>query len=271
MKHTVRKLTVVILASVLMMAILPAAASAVNAGPSAPSFTAVMRHTPHTLFPVPGTAVLEVTDAETGLPVAGAKYDLYRIAPYGGKDTKVASSATNQNGMITVSHAMTGAFYWIAAGETEGYAADETKHEFSVIGAHRTVTEIALAKPAAEEESDALSGLLLGGWNTDVDPEITDELKAVFEKGIEGLLGVTYEPYSYYATQIVAGRNHCFLCTATPVVPDAESYFAFVFLYEDLQGNVELTQIVTMEEFLEGAFDTIDSLLGETAAILGEE
>jgi len=270
-KHTVRKLTAVILASVLLMAILPAAASAVNAGPSAPSFTAVMRHTPHTLFPVPGTAVLEVTDAETGLPVAGAKYDLYRISAYGGKDTKVASSATNQNGMITVSHAMTGAFYWIAAGETEGYTADETKHEFSVIGAHRTVTEIALAKPAAEEESDALSGLLLGGWNTDVDPEITDELKAVFEKGIEGLLGVTYEPYSYYATQIVAGRNHCFLCTATPVVPDAEPYFAFVFLYEDLQGNVELTQIVTMEEFLRSAFSAVDSLLGETAAILGEE
>ncbi len=292
MKHTVRKLTAVILASILLMALIPATASAAVAGPSAPSFGAVMRHTPHTLFPVPGTAVLEVTDAETGLPVAGAKYDLYRISAYGGKDTKVASSATNKDGLITVSHAMTGSFYWVAAGETEGYAADETKHEFSVIGAHRTVTGIALAKPVIEEEAeeepaaiaeeeaaveteaeaetDAVTDLLFGGWDTDVDPEITDELKAIFEKGIEGLLGVTYEPYSYYASQIVAGRNHCFLCTATPVVPDAEPYFAFVFLYEDLEGNVELTKIITMDEFLEGAFDTIDSLLGETAAILGE-
>ena len=81
---------------------------------------------------------------------------------------------------------------------------------------------------------------------------------------------MTYEPYAYYATQIVAGRNHCFLCTATPVVPDAESYFAFVFLYEDLEGNVELTEIVTMDEFLEGAFNAIDSLLDDAAAILAE-
>ena len=57
---------------------------------------------------------------------------------------------------------------------------------------------------------------------------------------------------------------------ATPVVPDAESYFAFVFLYEDLEGNVELLDIVTMDEYLEGAFGLIDDLLGEAAAILGE-
>ena len=268
------KLMAIILASILMIALIPAAVSA-NAGPSAPSFNAVMRHTPRTLFPVPGCAVLVVTDAETGLPVAGAKYDLYRVAAFAGKDTKVETAATNKDGMITVSHAMTGEFYWVAAGEVEGYAADEVKHEFTVIGAKRAVTEIALAKPVveeeeAEEEESVLDGLLLGGWNMDVDPEITDEIKAVFEKGTEGLLGVDYEPYSYFASQLVAGTNHCILCMATPVVPDAESYFAFVFLYEDLEGNVELLDIVTMDEYLEGAFGLIDDLLGEAAAILGE-
>ena len=68
----------------------------------------------------------------------------------------------------------------------------------------------------------------------------------------------------------MAGTNHCFLTMATPVVPDAESYFAFVFLYEDLEGNVELLDIVTMDEFMDSAFGTIDALLGEAADILGE-
>ena len=272
MKRNASKLAAIILASVLMIALIPAAASAAIAGPSAPTFSTVMRHTPRTLFPVPGSAVLTVTDAETGLPVAGAKYDLYRIAEFACKDTKVATLTTNKDGKITVSHATTGKFYWTAAAEVEGYAADEAKHEFTIIGVMQTVTEVALTKPVVEEEPevDYASDLLLGGWNLDVDPEITDALKAVFEKGTEGLLGVDYEPYTYFASQLVAGTNHCFLCMATPVVPDAESYFAFVFLYEDLEGNVKVLDIVTMDEFMESAFGTIDGLLDGIPAILGE-
>ena len=273
MKHSLSKLIAIVLASVLMMALIPAAASAAVAGPSAPTFGSVMRHTPRTLFPVPGAATIVVTDAETELPVAGAKYDLWRDADFGGKDTKVATLTTDKDGKITFGHVYTGKYYWVAAETVEGYAADETKYAFTVIGAKWALTEVALAKPvvgAEEEDTDLLSGLLLGGWNTDVDPEITDELKAVFEKGTEGLLGVDYEVYSYFAAQLVAGTNHCFLAMATPVVPDAEPYFALVFLYEDLEGNVELLDIVTLDEFMETAFGAIDALLGEAADILGE-
>lgn len=272
MKRNAAKLMAIVLASMLLIALIPAAASAAVAGPSAPTFTTVMRHTPRTLFPVPGSSVLVVTDAETGLPVAGAKYDLYRVAEFGGKDTKVATLTTNKDGKITIGHTDTGKFYWTAAAEVEGYAADEAKHEFTIIGVMQTVTEVALTKPVVEEEPevDFASDLLLGGWNLDVDPDITDELKAVFEKGTEGLLGVDYEPYAYFASQLVAGTNHCFLCMATPVVPDAESYFAFVFLYEDLEGNVKVLDIVTMDEFLENALTTADDLLSGIPAILGE-
>ena len=112
MKRTAAKLTAIILASMLLIALIPAAASAAIAGPSAPTFTTVMRHTPRTLFPVPGSAVLVVTDAETGLPVAGAKYDLYRVAEFAGKDTKVTTLTTGKDGKIVVSHATTGKFYW---------------------------------------------------------------------------------------------------------------------------------------------------------------
>lgn len=270
MKHTVSKLIAIVLASVLMMALIPAAASAAVAGPGAPTFGSVMRHTPRTLFPVPGAATIVVTDAETGLPVAGARYELWRAADFGGKDTRVAVLTTDKDGKITFGHVYTGKYYWVAAETVEGYAADETRYAFTVIGAMWSLTEVALTKPAAEEEDgDLLSGLLLGGWNTDVDPEITDELKAVFEKGTEAL-DVDLEPYSYFASQLVAGTNHCFLCMAAPVDPEAETSFCFVFLYEDLEGNVELLDIVTMDEFLDSAFGAIDALLGEASDLLGE-
>ena len=35
---------------------------------------------------------------------------------------------------------------------------------------------------------------LMGGWTVAQDPTITPELKAVFDKGMEGLIGVNYVP-----------------------------------------------------------------------------
>ena len=154
MKRSLLRLAAILLVSVLMTSLAATAASAAIAGPSAPSFSAVMRHTPKTLFPVPGTAILTVTDAETGLPVAGARYDLFRASLYGGADTKIGSYVTDKDGKITVDHVTTGTLYWTAASAVEGYAADEEKHTFTIWAAQFTETEIALAKPAPEPEPE---------------------------------------------------------------------------------------------------------------------
>ena len=154
MKRSFIKCTAVLLTAVLLAALVPATASAAMAGPSAPSFTAVMRHTPRTLFPVPGASTLVVTDGKTGLPIAGVRYNLYRVGQYAGQDTLIESVVTDRDGKAVVSHTDTGKFYWAAASKAEGYAADTEKHAFSIVGAASAVTEITLSKPVVEAEAD---------------------------------------------------------------------------------------------------------------------
>ncbi len=154
MKRSFIKCTAILLTAVLLAALVPATASAAMAGPGAPSFTSVMRHTPRTLFPVPGTSTLVVTDGETGLPIAGVRYNLYRVGQYAGQDTLIESVVTDKDGKAVVSHTSTGKFYWAAASKAEGYAADTEKHAFSVVGAAFPVTEVKLSKPVVEAEAD---------------------------------------------------------------------------------------------------------------------
>lgn len=90
-------------------------------------------------------------------------------------------------------------------------------------------------------------GEIVGGWTRASSPVITDDFKAVFEKAISELDGVDYVPVAYLSGQVVAGMNHCVLCKATPVVPDAETTYAIVYIYEDLEGNAEVTEIVSSD------------------------
>ena len=46
-----------------------------------------------------------------------------------------------------------------------------------------------------------------GGWAEAESPEITDELKALFEKACETLTGAELSPISLLETQVVAGMN----------------------------------------------------------------
>lgn len=83
-----------------------------------------------------------------------------------------------------------------------------------------------------------------GGWSVAENNAITEETKAVFDKALEGLVGVNYEPIAYLGSQVVAGTNHCFLCKATVVSPDAEPSLVLIYIYEDLKGNAEIMSIV---------------------------
>ena len=88
---------------------------------------------------------------------------------------------------------------------------------------------------------------LMGGWRPSESPEVTDELKALFEKGINGLLGVSYLPIAYLGSQVVAGTNHCFLAQASVVYPDAQPCYVLVYLYENLQGEVKIMNIADFD------------------------
>lgn len=87
-----------------------------------------------------------------------------------------------------------------------------------------------------------------GGWSTGKPTELTDEQKALFEKALDGYTGVSYTPMLYLGQQVVAGMNYRFLCKAQVVVPDAPETWAIVEIYEDLEGNAEITGITDLTD-----------------------
>ena len=96
-----------------------------------------------------------------------------------------------------------------------------------------------------------------GGWTSTGSPVITDDFRKVFEKAVSELDGVEYTPVAYLASQVVAGTNHCVLCKATPVVPDAKTTYAIVYFYEDMEGNAEITEIVSRNADAQSAEENI--------------
>lgn len=90
---------------------------------------------------------------------------------------------------------------------------------------------------------------IIGGWQASESPEITSKLRSVFDKALDGFVGVGYEPIAYLGSQIVAGTNHAFFCKAQVVYPNAQPYFAIVFIYEDLEGNAEIQDIASMTAY----------------------
>lgn len=88
---------------------------------------------------------------------------------------------------------------------------------------------------------------VMGGWTPSADPAVTEEVKAVFDKGMEKLLGVSYVPVAFLGTQVVAGTNYCFLAQATVIYPDAQPTYVMVYLYQDLQGNVSVLHIANLD------------------------
>ena len=111
----------------------------------------------------------------------------------------------------------------------------------------RKILAIVLVLALALGLSGACAERLAGGWQAAEDSAVTEELQAVFDKGLEGLVGVGYTPVAYLGSQVVAGTNHAFLCRAVTVVPDAVPRWTVVFLYEDLQGNVSLMNIADFD------------------------
>lgn len=106
------------------------------------------------------------------------------------------------------------------------------------------------ANPSEKSAEDTTEDPICGGWTTDAPTEVTDEQAALFEKAMGDITGVSYTPVLYLGSQVVAGLNHRFLCKAQGVYPDAPETWAVVEIYEDLNGNAEVTDItdITDEE-----------------------
>ena len=105
------------------------------------------------------------------------------------------------------------------------------------------VSSLLMGSALAED----VPGTLMGGWAAAEDPTITDEVRALFDKAMEGLVGVDYVPVAYLGSQVVAGTNHAILCQGTVVYPGAQPAWKIVFLYENLEGGVEILNIADFD------------------------
>ena len=94
-----------------------------------------------------------------------------------------------------------------------------------------------------DDPEPASAESLAGGFTED--RELTTEDWEVFLEAVD-LDGVSYVP-TLVATQVVAGTNYRFTATGTPVVPDPESFTAYVYVFKPLEGPAELVDIARIE------------------------
>ena len=85
---------------------------------------------------------------------------------------------------------------------------------------------------------------IVGGYTVAESPAVTAETEALLKKALENLDGASYVPVAYIASQVVAGKNHLLLCKTAPVVPEPVYHYSLVTIYEDLNGNAEITNVL---------------------------
>ncbi|MDO4585300.1 MAG: hypothetical protein Q4D62_14515 [Planctomycetia bacterium] len=86
--------------------------------------------------------------------------------------------------------------------------------------------------------AEEAEGVLCGGWQ--IQPQLNADSLDIFQKGAVSVKEYRLKPISY-ATQVVAGLNYCFLCTAEPKKKGNWGSYAVLNLYVNLQGKVEMT------------------------------
>lgn len=141
---------------------------------------------------------------------------------------------------------LTDGTYGGASFEANWLSVGMDNYEISNAEAFWNLTAALVKKHAEAEQGDAPGGqneVVDGGWGTASDPAITDEIRALFDKALDGLVGVHYVPVAYLGMQVVAGYNHAILCQATTVYPGAAPRWVIVYLFEDLDGGVAITDI----------------------------
>ena len=132
------------------------------------------------------------------------------------------------------------------------------KKLFAFLLAAMMCVSLAACGKDSEDKDETESTPLVGGWTEAESTEVTDEVRNLLNKATAQLAGGTYEPIAYLSSQVVAGTNHRILCKFTPATKDPKSTYAIVTVYEDLEGNAEITQILNSEAEVKVTDQVID-------------
>ena len=75
----------------------------------------------------------------------------------------------------------------------------------------------------------------------------SEEAQVAFDKATENYVGISFKPIELLGTQIVSGTNYKVLCHGTLSTADAPTYLYVVDIYEDLDGNAEITNVGALD------------------------
>lgn len=114
----------------------------------------------------------------------------------------------------------------------------------SLVAASAVLVSCSKKENEPEPTTSAPNNAAAGGWEKAESNEITDEVIKLFEKAAKNLDGVSYTPIAYLASQIVAGKNHSIFCKAVTVTEKPEAKYVLVYIYENLEGKTEITNVV---------------------------
>ena len=112
------------------------------------------------------------------------------------------------------------------------------------------VNEFDLTAYTEGGSSEISTEQLAGGWQIAEDRSsavIPQEAKDVFDKAAAALDGNELEPMVLLGTQLVAGKNYAFFCFSTLQTEETIHGAQVVIVYEDLEGNAEITNISTID------------------------
>lgn len=98
--------------------------------------------------------------------------------------------------------------------------------------------------PSEETEGEDAQAVT-GGWEYSeaAGCGIKDTCKEAFDKAMEGMTGVGYEPIACLGTQVVAGTNYAVLCRSTVVTADPVTNLSVVTVYAGVDGTTEVINI----------------------------
>ena len=127
---------------------------------------------------------------------------------------------------------------------------------FTLVGCNSKEDTPVVQEPEKQEEvveQTKEEPEIVGGYVDVEDGTLTDELKDIFNKALEGLLGATYEPQELVATQVVAGTNYKFLASGTKTTNPVTKGTYYIYVNKDLQGTISLLDIEVISETKEEA------------------
>lgn len=107
----------------------------------------------------------------------------------------------------------------------------------------------AFADDTAPAVDPGYTDFIAGGWEVNVGSTAMSKnpaARAAFKKATAELEGVSYQPIAVLGTQVVAGTKYAILCKAAPVVPDAAPEITIMYIYENVDGTVEIDGFQTI-------------------------